>query len=265
MRCQNEEFEFNPLEAGWRADWLVLSFTCFVRLEQGESESCIHVPRREIMQGMNMQKLYGPMANIFQTQLEASRQFADALFSSAEKIDHVLLAASHRACIEQLRFAQSLATVRDVQGAADAQAKFFSQRPDRAMNYQQEVIRVFSEVQTELGKSMRTYVEQMGSLGNGAVSEFASAVEPDTTTAMEAYNPLTGIFSAWQTAFREAASATSRNIEVARTTFENAVNTTQENTDEAIDETIEAMTAGRERKSTAHGTHNTHGSKRNHK
>jgi hypothetical protein len=206
------------------------------------------------------------MANIYQTQLEASRQFADALFSSAEKIDQVLLAASHRACIEQLRFAQSLATVRDAQGAADAQAKFFSQRPDRAMNYQRELIRVFTEVQAELGKSMRNYMEQIGSIGNGAATGIASAIEQDTPTAAEVYNPLTSLFSVWQSAFREAASATNRNIEVARTTFENAASTIQENADEVLDETMEAMTAGREKKATAHGpSHGSHGSKRNHK
>lgn len=218
------------------------------------------------MQGMNMQRLYSPMASIYQTQLEASRQFADALFSSAEKIDHVLLAASHRACIDQLRFAQSLAAVRDAQGAADAQAKFLSQRPDRAMNYQRELIRVFTEVQTELGRSMRNYMEQIGNFGNGAASEFASAIEQDTPTAGEAYNPLTGIFSVWQSAFREAASAANRNMEAARTTFENVATTVQEsaqeNADEVIDETMEAMTAGREKKSTSHSAH---GSKRNYK
>lgn len=217
------------------------------------------------MQGMNMQRLYSPMATIYQTQLEASRQLADALFASAERIDQVFLAASHRACIEQLRFAQSLASVRDAQGAADAQAKFFSQRPDRAMNYQREVIQVFAEVQAELGKSVRNYMEQIGSIGNGAASEFGSEVEKDAPTAADVYNPLTGIFSVWQSAFREAASAANRNMEVARSTLENVVNTVQENAFEAGDtgdETTEAMTAGREKKSASHGTHS---SKRNHK
>lgn len=217
------------------------------------------------MQGMNMQRLYSPMATIYQTQLEASRQFADALFSSAEKLDQVFLAASHRACIEQLRFAQSLASVRDAQGAADAQAKFFSQRPDRAMNYQREMIQVFAEVQAELGKSMRNYMEQMGSFGNGAASEFASAVEKEAPTAADIYSPLTGIFSVWQSAFREAANAANRNMEVARSTLETVANTVQENIVDAVesaDETTVAMTAGREKKSTSH---NSHSSKRNHK
>lgn len=223
------------------------------------------------MQGMNMQRLYSPMATIYQTQLEASRQLADALFSSAEKIDHVMLAASHRACIDQLRFAQSLAAVRDAQGAANAQATFLSQRPDRAMNYQRELIKVFTEVQAELGKSMRNYMEQMSTLGNGAASQIASVAEQDAPTAATVYNPLTGIFSAWQSAFREATSAASRNMEVARTSLENVATTMQEtiqeNADETVDETMEAMTGGREKKPASHGSqsHNSHASKRNHR
>jgi uncharacterized Ntn-hydrolase superfamily protein len=75
------------------------------------------------------------------------------------------------------------------------------------------------------------------------------------------YNPLTGIFSVWQSAFREATNTANRNLEVARTTFENVAEAVQEQADEAADETTEAMTAGREKRSTSHNTH----SKRNHK
>lgn len=206
------------------------------------------------MQGLNMQNMYNPMANMYQSQLEASRRLADAFFNGAEKIDHVLLTASHRAWTDQLRFIQSLVAVRDPQGAADVQAKFFSQRPDRAMNYQRELMKVFTEVQSEIGKSMRSYVEHLGS---GVAPDFAAAMAPDDATEQETYNPiaanpLTGMFTAWQSAFRDAASAANRNMETARTTFENAASAAYENAEEAVDETIEGMTAGREKRSTAH-------------
>ena len=208
------------------------------------------------MQGMNMQAMYGPMANMYQTQLEASRRLADAFFNGAEKIDHVLLAASHRAWTDQLRFVQSLVAVRDAQGAATAQAKFFSQRPDRAMNYQRELMRVFSEVQSEIGKSMRSYMEQVGS---GIAPDFASALESEDVAGPETYaplatNPVAGMFTAWQSAFREAASAANRNMETARDTFENTASTAYADADaeEALDETVEGMTAGKEKRSSAH-------------
>lgn len=206
------------------------------------------------MPATNMQNMLNPMmnmANVYQTQLEASRRFADAFFTGAEKIDHVLLEATHRACIEQLKFAQSLVAVRDTQGAVNAQAMFFSQRPDRAINYQRELMRVMTEVQSELGKSMRNYLEQMRS---GAASGM-SALEPEAETEHEiynpmAYNPLSGMLSVWQSAFREATTAASRNMEAARNTFESAVHTANADAEEALDETMEAMTAGRERKAT---------------
>ncbi len=204
------------------------------------------------MPSTNMQKVLNPMTNVYQTQLEASRQFADAIFSGAEKIDHVLLEASHRACIEQLKFAQSLVAVRDAQGAVNAQAMFFSQRPDRAMDYQRELIRVITEVQSELGKSMRNYLEQLRS----GTASGVSALEKDTEAEREiynplAYNPLAGMMSAWQSAFREATTVASRNMEAARSTFANVVDTANASAEEALDETdetVEAMTAGRERK-----------------
>lgn len=115
---------------------------------------------------------------------------------------------------------------------------------------------------------MRNYMDQMSSLGNGAVGELASEIQDDTPDSAQAFNPLTGLFSAWQSAFREAASAATRNMEVARTTLENAASAIEENAnqaiDDAVDETVEAMTAARERRSTAHA-HASHGSRRNHK
>lgn len=197
------------------------------------------------MQHLTMQKMLNPMAAMYQTQLEASRQFADALFSGVEKIDHVLLEASHRACIEQLRLAQSLVAVRDAQGATSVQAKFLSQRPERAMDYQRELFRVFAEVQSELGKSMRNCMEQ---LGGGAMTEFATALAPESGGEAASTIPLTGLFTAWQSAFREASAVANRNIETARTTFENVAHTAHENADEAVDETVETMTGGSESK-----------------
>lgn len=197
------------------------------------------------MQSSKMQKMLSPVANMYQNQLEASRQFADAFFTGAEKIDHLMLEASHRALIEQLRFAQSLVAVRDAQGAASAQAKYFSQRPERAMDYQREMIRVFTEVQSELGKSMRNYMEQ---LGGGAMTEFATALEPEGRADQPVFTPMSGMFSAWQSAMREAAAVANRNMETARNTFENAAHAAYEQADDAIDETAEAMSAGRERK-----------------
>jgi len=171
-----------------------------------------------------MQNVFGPMANLYQTQLEASRRFADALFAGTEKIDQVLLDATHRAVTEQLRFAQSMASVRDPQAAATAQSSFLSQRPDRAMEYQRELMRALVELQTELGNSMRQYLEQW----NGTLADGAAAAE-DTANdqAREIVNPVTSMFSFWESAMREATSMANRNLQAARDGLETAADAAQ--------------------------------------
>jgi phasin family protein len=193
-----------------------------------------------------MQNVFSPITNIYQTQLEASRQFADAIFAGTEKIDHVLIDATHRAFTDQLRFVQSLASVRDPQGAATAQSSYFSQRPDKAIEYQRELMRIFSEMQNEIGKSMRNYMEQWG---NSVVSGAAESVDSAKDQANEVFNPVTGMFSVWESAFKEVASLANKNIDAARTGFENATTTAFNTATEAAEEMTEEVTGARERKS----------------
>ncbi|MEN3364353.1 MAG: hypothetical protein V7606_1627, partial [Burkholderiales bacterium] len=49
-----------------------------------------------------MQTVLNPLVNVYQTQLEASRRFADAVFSGTEKIDRIVLDAVHRIFNQQL-------------------------------------------------------------------------------------------------------------------------------------------------------------------
>ncbi len=201
-----------------------------------------------------MQNSFAPLANIYQTQLEASRQFADAIFSGTEKIDHVLLDATHHAFTEQLSFAQSLIGVQDAQSIANMQSHYLSRRPERTMDYQRELIRIFSEMQNEIGKSMRHYMDQFG---QGVLSTAESAREVPEKAG---FNPVTGMFSAWESAFREATSFANKGMEAARNTFEDATNMAYSAT-EAADEMRAGMastmaSADKERKSSAaHQTH----------
>lgn len=197
-----------------------------------------------------MPNVFNPIANIYQTQLEASRQLADAIFAGTGKFDHVVIDATHRAVSDQLRFVQSLAAVRDPQGVANAQTSYFSLRPDRAMEYQREMVRIFSEMQNDIGKSMRQYLEQWsGNVAAGAAETTDAAQEQ----AGEAFNPMTSMFSVWESAFREMASLTNKNVEAARSGFENAASTAFTAASEAAEEMTDAATGGRERKAAPHG------------
>jgi hypothetical protein len=173
-----------------------------------------------------MLNVANPMVDMYQTQLEASRRFADVLFSGTERIDRVVLEAAHRAFTDQLKFAQAVMSARDPQSVANAQSSYFSHRPDNAVNSQKEIMRIFAEIQNEIGRSMQFYVEQLGSSVATNTSAPFQATQERANGA--AFNPMTGMFSVWESAFREVASMANRNMAAARTTFENAASTATE-------------------------------------
>jgi phasin family protein len=196
-----------------------------------------------------MPNVFSPIANIYQTQLEASRQFADAIFAGTEKIDHMVIDATHRVINDQLRFAQSLASVRDAQGVASAQTSYFAQRPDRAMEYQREFMRIFSEMQSDIGRSMRQCMEQWS---NNVASGAAETAEAAQEQAGETFNPLGNMFSMWESAFREVTSLANKNMEAARSGFENAASTAFNTATEAAEEMSDAAAGAQRRSSASH-------------
>ncbi|HYD79077.1 MAG TPA: phasin family protein [Paucimonas sp.] len=189
-----------------------------------------------------MPSALNPIMDMCQTQLEASRRLADVVFSGTERIDRVVIDAAHRAVTDQLNFAQAVVATRDPGSIVDLQTTFLSRRPDNAMNYQRELIRVFAEIQSEMGKSMQYYIEQFGSALNVNAAAQARSTQEHANDAM--FNPVTGMFSIWETAFREVSSMASRNMEAARASFgsaaESAADTMQKATSVSID-TGEAM------------------------
>jgi hypothetical protein len=133
------------------------------------------------------------------------------------------------------------------------------------MNFQKEMMRVFAEIQNEMGKSMKEYVEKFGSnVARGATAPLKS-VQDRTTEAV--FNPLTGMFSLWESAFREVATMTNKNISAASAGVQRAaedamhttVRVTEASVDAASDVTAAAMpeAMSSERKSAASQAHAT--------
>lgn len=184
-----------------------------------------------------MQNMANPFLDMYQTQIEASRRFLETIFSSTEKIDQVVRGAAHRAVSDQLNFAEACAQLRDPASIRTAwQSGMASRNSDQAVNYQRELIRVVVEMQSELGKGVQDYVEQ---LRNQAASGFkpqavASMEQPATDSGS---NPVTNLFSAWQNAFKEASSLAQRNLSTAATTFTDAVESTTQQTSRYVDAT----------------------------
>jgi hypothetical protein len=167
-----------------------------------------------------MSNVQNPMADIYHSQLEASRRFAEVLFSGTERIDHVVIEATHHAFTNQLNLAHAAVSVRDPKELANIQSNMLAHRPDNAINFQKEMMRVFAEIENEMGKSMKEYIEKFGSsISRGATAPLKSAQEK-SADAMT--NPMTGMFSLWETAFREVASMTNKNLAATTTTMQQA-------------------------------------------
>lgn len=169
-----------------------------------------------------MQQIPNPMANLYQTQLEASRRFADAVFSGTEKLDRLVLEATHRAVSDQLSMAQAMASGRSPAESGFA-GNFMQRNSDEAVNYQAEFMRVVAEMQTEIGKSMQEYIERIGSQAASVQDRTAQTAQVAAPAAGEAlYNPMTSMLSMWESAFKEATAMATRNMTTARSNVERA-------------------------------------------
>lgn len=203
-----------------------------------------------------MQNPFVPFSGMYQTQLEASRRFAAALFAGTERIDHVLLDATHNVLSDQLNLVQSMAGLQDSQEGA---ASLLPKRPEWMLDCQRELISIFSDIQEELNQSMRQYIDEVSQSALAA----ASAQEESRAVDANTFNPVTGMFSVWENAFREATSLAGRNMEAAGNSFRDnsdAANAAYASAEEDIEQaTGKAAGSHRARKSTSHARHASHG------
>ncbi len=167
-----------------------------------------------------MQQIPNPMANLYQFQLEVSRRFAEAIFAGTKKLDHLVLEATHHAVDQQLRMAQALTS-----GGSPAEsglALSLTRSSGEAINYQTEFMRAIAELQTEIGRSMYAYMDQIGTQPAKAtvmMAEPPSAPEPATEATL---NPMTSMLSMWEAAFKEANAMATRNLSAARSSVQQA-------------------------------------------
>jgi len=173
-----------------------------------------------------MQHVFSPLVAMYQTQLEVSKRCADAVFSGTEKLDRAVIEATHRAFNEQLNFAQAITAVRDPQSAGNTmRSRFLSRTPDDALSYQTEIMRIVTEMQTDIGKSLQAYVDQLGVSATSGVSAVRESSPLQLQSTDAAFNPMTSMFSVWESAFKEVASMAKKNMMAARSTMEDAAST----------------------------------------
>lgn len=164
-----------------------------------------------------MQNVMTPLVTMYQTQLEASRRVANAVLSGTEKIDRVMIDATQRVVNDQLSLAEAMATARDAQTAGSTlQSTLFSGNRTNAVEYQKELMRIFAEMQNEIGRSWQDYIQQMRTQAT-ATSNAAKpldAVQSRTNDTM--FNPMTSMFSVWESTFKGVTDLARKNMTTAR-------------------------------------------------
>jgi len=173
-----------------------------------------------------MQQVFTPLAGLYQCQLEASRRCADAIFFGTERIDHIMLDATHHAVMEQLNFAKAFSGASSDPRAAGSllQANFLGRQSGDAVNYQKEIAQAVTQMQSEIGRSLQDCMEQMRSQAvipapAGAIPSFSAAKAGGDA----GNNPVTSIFSVWESAFKEVASLARTNMALAASAAESAI------------------------------------------
>jgi len=168
-----------------------------------------------------MQNATNPLVSMYHTQLEASRRFAEAVFSGTEKIDRVMRGATQRVFNEQLNLAQAITTARDPRTVGTTlQSSFLSRNPDDAVSYQKEIVRIMAEMQNEISRSMQDYMEQIRTNATTTATRPLQAAQAQANDAV--FNPMTSMFSVWESAFKEVAELAKKNMVAARGAVEQA-------------------------------------------
>jgi len=171
--------------------------------------------------------LINPLVTMYQTQIEASKRLTDVVFAGTQKIDQVVIGAAHRVFMDQLNFVQAITSLRDPKSLSNTlQSNFLSRGQNGAVSEQKEIMRIIAEMQNEISRSYQECIEQMGSHAASNVTRPLQAGQEQASDG--AFNPVTSMFSVWESAFKEVAELAKRNMMAARSTMESTASKTQQ-------------------------------------
>ena len=143
-----------------------------------------------------------PALALYNSQIDASQEVAEAMFVSVEKAEKLILDAARHNFEEQLKFAQSLAAARDPQGFAALQKTFSGQSPERAMEYQKQVMQIIMEANAAFSHAVETFMQGAKASADAATTGGAAIPAPATLAG--------GVFPMWDAAFKEFTKSANR-------------------------------------------------------
>ncbi|MDP3841156.1 MAG: phasin family protein [Oxalobacteraceae bacterium] len=166
-----------------------------------------------------MQNPESAVTDSYKNQLHATRQLAETVLTCTEKIDQVVLSAAHALFNEQLQFAQALVTSRDMKQIALLQSSFLSHTPDYVAKCQKDMLQICQETQNKVGKTIEQYFEHASNVPLMPIPMMPMTM-PGKKVDGDLMGPMTDMFNVWSTAFREASTLATQNLETARNNFE---------------------------------------------
>lgn len=148
-------------------------------------------------------------------QLDASMGLANTIFSGIEKIDHAVLDVAHHMLDAQLKLTRLATDIRDQSRIRELQESIIC-RPDKTIQCNQQIMSAVIEIQAELGRSIRQYLERISQLSRDQLQQFAhqAEIQAHETPAdqLSAVNPIVGMLSVWRDAFQEAGHVADANL-----------------------------------------------------
>lgn len=196
---------------------------------------------------MRRSQQHNPVVAMMHYQLEASIHLADAVFSGTEKIDRAMIDVTHQAVDSHLKLARAVADIRDPAKLADLQVSIAG-RPEKTIHCQQQIMAALVEIQAEIGRSMRDYMDRLTQTASGQATDAGEQVLAGQDASDRMMGPFAGMMSVWEQAFREASKMASQNMIAASSGVESAANAARD----AVARSMEA--AGTAANGHAHST-----------
>ena len=159
-------------------------------------------------------QLHNSFRDLAKYQLDASTELANAFFSGVEKIDHALLDAAHQMLDAQRKFGSVAVDIRDQSRLVELRESVVG-RPDKAMQCHQQIMSAVTEIQTEVGRSIRQYCDRLSELSRDQFQRLANSSEHRSEKSqalpMAIGSPFAGMLSVWRDTFEEAGQAIVEN------------------------------------------------------
>ncbi|MDB5839453.1 MAG: phasin family protein [Herminiimonas sp.] len=161
-----------------------------------------------------MFNLSNPVAPLVKMQMEAWRQYADAMFAGVDTMSRAALSLAHQAFAEQMKSVHALALVQALQPAERFGGKPALGASATPLDYQNDALRIISTMQKELSKSMSKNIDQTANAMKSASHIHAHAKEriPAIPHDEIMRNPLENLVGIWSAVYNDLSRAAAENM-----------------------------------------------------